>query len=45
MRAADGFILVPHVTPAGLDEFADTVVPILQERDRFRTDYEGPTLA
>ena len=30
LRAADGFILVPHVTPAGLDEFADTVVPILQ---------------
>ncbi len=44
LRAADGFILVPHVTPTGLDEFADTVVPILQERDRFRTDYEGPTL-
>jgi FMN-dependent oxidoreductase (nitrilotriacetate monooxygenase family) len=44
VRAADGFILVPHVTPSGLDEFADTVVPILQERDRFRTDYEGPTL-
>jgi hypothetical protein len=44
VRAADGFILVPHVTPGGLDEFADTVVPILQERDRFRTDYQGPTL-
>jgi FMN-dependent oxidoreductase (nitrilotriacetate monooxygenase family) len=44
LRAADGFILIPHVTPGGLDEFADTVVPILQERDRFRTDYEGPTL-
>lgn len=44
LRAADGFILVPHVTPGGLDEFADTVVPILQERDRFRTDYDGPTL-
>ena len=44
LRAADGFILVPHVTPGGLDEFADTVVPILQERDRFRSDYEGPTL-
>jgi FMN-dependent oxidoreductase (nitrilotriacetate monooxygenase family) len=44
VRAADGFILVPHVTPGGLDEFTDTVVPILQERGRFRTDYEGPTL-
>ena len=43
-HAADGFILVPHVTPGGLDEFADTVVPILQEWGRFRSDYDGPTL-
>jgi len=42
--AADGFILVPHVTPDGLDGFADTVVPLLQERGVFRTDYTGPTL-
>ena len=43
-RACDGFILVPHVTPGGLDAFADTVVPILQEWGRFRREYEGPTL-
>ncbi|MFI6761109.1 NtaA/DmoA family FMN-dependent monooxygenase [Micromonospora sp. NPDC050417] len=42
--ASDGFILVPHVTPGGLDGFADTVVPILQERGVFRTDYEGESL-
>ena len=30
--ASDGFILVPHITPGGLDEFADTVVPLLQAR-------------
>ena len=42
--ASDGFILVPHVTPGGLDEFADQVVPLLQERGVFRTDYTGPTL-
>jgi hypothetical protein len=42
--AADGFILVPHITPGGLDGFADRVVPILQERGRFRADYEGTTL-
>ncbi|MGA4961480.1 NtaA/DmoA family FMN-dependent monooxygenase [Streptomyces pseudogriseolus] len=42
--AADGFILVPHVTPTGLDAFADKVVPLLQERGVFRTDYEGTTL-
>ncbi|MFI8946637.1 NtaA/DmoA family FMN-dependent monooxygenase [Streptomyces sp. NPDC053750] len=42
--ASDGFILVPHVTPGGLDVFADQVVPLLQERGVFRTEYEGPTL-
>ncbi|MFJ8791812.1 NtaA/DmoA family FMN-dependent monooxygenase [Streptomyces sp. NPDC102462] len=42
--AADGFILVPHITPGGLDAFADTVVPLLQERGVFRADYEGTTL-
>jgi FMN-dependent oxidoreductase (nitrilotriacetate monooxygenase family) len=41
---SDGFILVPHVTPGGLDEFADTVVPILQEQGVFRSEYEGLTL-
>ncbi|MFJ8158987.1 NtaA/DmoA family FMN-dependent monooxygenase [Streptomyces sp. NPDC094468] len=41
---ADGFILVPHITPGGLDAFADTVVPLLQERGVFRTEYEGTTL-
>jgi FMN-dependent oxidoreductase (nitrilotriacetate monooxygenase family) len=42
--ASDGFILVPHITPGGLDEFAGTVVPLLQERGVFRTDYKGSTL-
>jgi FMN-dependent oxidoreductase (nitrilotriacetate monooxygenase family) len=42
--ASDGFILVPHITPGGLDAFADTVVPILQEKGVFRADYEGTTL-
>ncbi|MET8975680.1 NtaA/DmoA family FMN-dependent monooxygenase [Streptomyces sp. NPDC004539] len=42
--AADGFILVPHITPGGLDDFADKVVPILQEKGVFRADYEGTTL-
>lgn len=42
--ASDGFILVPHLTPGGLDTFADQVVPLLQERGVFRTEYEGPTL-
>jgi hypothetical protein len=42
--ASDGFILVPHITPGGLDGFADTVVPLLQERGVFRTEYTGTTL-
>jgi FMN-dependent oxidoreductase (nitrilotriacetate monooxygenase family) len=42
--ASDGFILVPHVTPGGLDPFVDLVVPLLQERGVFRSDYEGTTL-
>ncbi|MFF8812721.1 NtaA/DmoA family FMN-dependent monooxygenase [Streptomyces pactum] len=41
---ADGFILVPHLTPGGLDDFVDRVVPLLQERGVFRTEYQGPTL-
>jgi len=41
---SDGFILVPHVTPGGLDRFADTVVPLLQERGVYRTEYDGTTL-
>ncbi|WP_353941654.1 LLM class flavin-dependent oxidoreductase [Streptomyces sp. HUAS MG91] len=43
-RAADGFILVPHLTPGGLDAFVDRVVPLLQERGAFRTEYTGSTL-
>ncbi|MFI0818364.1 NtaA/DmoA family FMN-dependent monooxygenase [Streptomyces sp. NPDC021098] len=43
-EAADGFILVPHLTPGGLDEFVDRVVPLLQERGVFRTAYTGRTL-
>ncbi|MET8555297.1 NtaA/DmoA family FMN-dependent monooxygenase [Streptomyces sp. NPDC004959] len=42
--AADGFILVPHVSPGGLDAFASQVVPLLQERGVFRREYEGTTL-
>lgn len=42
--AADGFILVPHLTPTGLDDVFDQVVPLLQERGSFRTEYTGTTL-
>lgn len=43
-EAADGFVLVPHLTPGGLDAFVDRVVPLLQERGAFRTEYRGTTL-
>lgn len=42
--ACDGFILVPHLAPIGLDGFVDTVVPLLQERGVYRTEYTGTTL-
>lgn len=42
--ACDGFVMVPHLVPGGLDEFADEVLPLLQERGLVRTGYEGATL-
>jgi FMN-dependent oxidoreductase (nitrilotriacetate monooxygenase family) len=42
--ASDGFILVPHITPGGLDPVVDSVVPLLQERGVYRTEYPGRTL-
>ncbi|WP_329113082.1 LLM class flavin-dependent oxidoreductase [Streptomyces sp. NBC_01353] len=42
--AADGFNIMPAVLPSGLERFVDRVVPILQERGLFRTEYSGTTL-
>lgn len=42
--AADGFNLMPDVLPSGLEIFVDTVVPMLQRRGLFRTEYDGVTL-
>ncbi|MCK8676087.1 LLM class flavin-dependent oxidoreductase [Streptomyces lichenis] len=42
--AADGFNIMPPYLPGGLDHFVDQVVPILQERRLFRTEYTGRTL-
>lgn len=42
--ACDGFIVVPHLTPTGLDGFVDTVVPLLQERGVLRSEYTTHTL-
>ncbi len=43
-RAADGFSITPPYLPGGIIEFCDHVVPILQARGLFRTEYEGKTL-
>ena len=42
--AADGFNIMPPVLPTALTDFVDEVVPILQRRGLFRTEYEGATL-
>ncbi len=42
-EAADGFNICPPYMPGGLDLFIDLVVPELQRRGLFRTEYEGST--
>ena len=42
--ACDGFNVMFPYLPGGLDDFVDQVVPELQRRGMFRTDYEGRTL-
>ncbi|MBB3212779.1 FMN-dependent oxidoreductase (nitrilotriacetate monooxygenase family) [Herbaspirillum sp. Sphag1AN] len=42
--AADGFNIMPPYFPTGLDEFVELVVPELQRRGLFRTEYQGRTL-
>jgi FMN-dependent oxidoreductase (nitrilotriacetate monooxygenase family) len=38
-----GFNVTPHVMPSSVEEFVDEVVPILQRRGIYRTEYEGST--
>ncbi|MBU9766626.1 LLM class flavin-dependent oxidoreductase [Mycobacterium sp. TNTM28] len=42
--AADGFNIMPPYLPGGLEDFVGQVVPILQRRGLFRTDYTATTL-
>jgi alkanesulfonate monooxygenase SsuD/methylene tetrahydromethanopterin reductase-like flavin-dependent oxidoreductase (luciferase family) len=42
--AADGFIISAAYLPGIYEEFVDQVVPLLQQRGVFRTEYEGATL-
>lgn len=43
-RAADGFNILPLTFPRGLEELVDFVIPELQRRGLFRSEYEGHTL-
>jgi len=42
--AADGFNIMPPLLPAQLDVFSREVIPLLQRRGLFRTEYAGATL-
>jgi FMN-dependent oxidoreductase (nitrilotriacetate monooxygenase family) len=42
--AADGFNIMPPLLPAQLDVFSAEVIPLLQQRGLFRTEYAGKTL-
>lgn len=41
---ADGFVVLPTHFPGGFSDFTRKVVPQLQKRGLFRTEYEGSTL-
>lgn len=41
---ADGYNVMPPYLPGALDDFVDQVIPELQRRGIFRTEYEGRTL-
>ena len=43
-EGADGFNLMPPLLPDGLEDFVEQVVPVLQRRGLFRTEYESDTL-
>jgi len=40
----DGFLMHPSHLPGGLDDFVELVIPELQERGLFRSEYEGASL-
>jgi alkanesulfonate monooxygenase SsuD/methylene tetrahydromethanopterin reductase-like flavin-dependent oxidoreductase (luciferase family) len=42
--AADGFNIMFHTVPGGLDDFVELVIPELQRRGIFRREYAGTTL-
>lgn len=43
-RAVDGFNIVPHLLPSSVTDIVDKLVPELQSRGVYRTEYRGNTL-
>ena len=39
----DGFMLSPIYSPGAIEEFVDLIVPELQRRGLYRTEYKGRT--
>jgi FMN-dependent oxidoreductase (nitrilotriacetate monooxygenase family) len=42
--AADGFMMIFHTMPGGMQDFVEQVVPILQQRGLMKSGYTGKTL-
>ncbi len=42
-RVCDGFTVIPAYMPEGLDRICDLLIPELQDRGLFRTEYPGTT--
>lgn len=43
-HAVDGFNITPWLVPGGNDDIVNDLVPELQNRGLYRTEYEGETL-
>ncbi|NQV55511.1 MAG: LLM class flavin-dependent oxidoreductase [Rhodospirillales bacterium] len=43
-RGCDGFNIMPPLFPSGLEDFIELVIPELQRRGLYRTEYTGSTL-
>ncbi|RBO95915.1 LLM class flavin-dependent oxidoreductase [Pseudochrobactrum asaccharolyticum] len=43
-EGADGFNLMPPSLPSSIEDFVEQVVPVLQKRGLFRSDYQTDTL-
>ena len=44
LRCCDGFVICPSISPGTYMQFVQTVVPKLQHRGIYRSEYQGSTL-